>query len=132
MLIKKIQEDLTLSIKNRDVLRSSLLKTLKGECDRFNREPSDETVLKVLKKVKEGLLSSPSTETSIIELSIIEEYLPMQLTEDEMDILIERVIKNSPNAGFKGFGTFMKEVSSITKGTADMQYVSKKLKEILN
>lgn len=65
------------------------------------------------------------------EITILMEYLPKQLSEDELRDIIKGAIEKTGAASEKDFGTVMKEVSPQTKGRADGNLVSKLVKELL-
>ena len=65
------------------------------------------------------------------ELSIIQNYLPKQLGEDEVKGLIKEAISEVGAAGPKDMGKVMKLVMSKTKGQADGKLVNNLVKEML-
>ena len=58
------------------------------------------------------------------EIKILEEYLPEQLTEDEINQVIDDVFSIVKPEGARDMGRVMKEVSPKLKGRADMKKVS--------
>ncbi len=66
------------------------------------------------------------------ELKILQEYLPEELTEDELKTLIENTIAESGAAGPKDMGKVMKLLMAETTGRADGKIVSGMVKEILS
>jgi len=65
------------------------------------------------------------------ELTIIQNYLPKQLGEDEVKGLIKDAISEVGAAGPKDMGKVMKLVMSKTKGQADGKLVNNLVKEML-
>ena len=57
-LKEKIIEERNLAIKSRDKEKSTLLGTLLGELDRQGKNPNDDMVLSVIKKMTEGCKES--------------------------------------------------------------------------
>jgi hypothetical protein len=106
------------------------LKTIKGEVERSpDKNTSDEAVLKVIKKTKEGILE---TNPLSPEIAILDAYLPKPLTLDEMDKIIEQVRAYYPDKGMKDYGFLMKEVGLVFAGRGDMKYAAPRLKEVLS
>jgi len=65
------------------------------------------------------------------EIAIIQEYLPQQLTTDEIDALIRAAIAKAGVTGAKEMGKLMKELMPMVKGKADGKVVNERVKKIL-
>jgi hypothetical protein len=65
------------------------------------------------------------------ELSILQSYLPDQLTPEELDRFIIEAIAESSAQGVKDIGKVMRLVMSRVKGTADGKTVNQRVKELL-
>ncbi len=61
------------------------------------------------------------------ELKVIEEYLPVMMSEDEVRKVVERIVKEGD---FANFGMVMNGVMKELKGKADGGMVSKMVKEV--
>ena len=66
------------------------------------------------------------------ELEILKDYLPEQLSEEEVIAIIEEVINEVNAETIKDMGKVMKEVTPKVKGKADMKHVSEIIKSKLN
>ena len=66
-----------------------------------------------------------------IEMEILMKYLPKELTEDEIRVIVKDSIAKSGATDMKGIGLVMKEVSPQTKGRADGNMVAKIVREEL-
>lgn len=66
-----------------------------------------------------------------IELSIIQSYLPQQLTEGELEEIIKDAIKEVSASGPGDMGKIMKSVMAKVKGKADGRLVSELVKKAL-
>ena len=66
------------------------------------------------------------------EITILEEFLPTQLTNDEIDNIIKQEIENNSYSSMKDMGKLMGYFKNNYSGQCDMGYVSKKIKEMLN
>ncbi|MCB0213835.1 MAG: GatB/YqeY domain-containing protein [Anaerolineae bacterium] len=65
------------------------------------------------------------------ELSVIETYLPAQLSEDEIRARVQAVIAEQGVTDVKGMGLVMKHVMADLKGQADGKVVNKIVRELL-
>ncbi len=65
------------------------------------------------------------------ELSIVQSYLPRQLTEEELREIIQDAIKETGAVGPKDMGKIMKSVMAKTKGQVDGKVVSELVKNLL-
>jgi uncharacterized protein YqeY len=133
----RLRNDLTASIKARDALRSSTLRmvlsaiTNKEVAGKEQRELSDEDIVGVLsteaKKRREaaeafeeaGRADSAAKERS--EADVITEYLPVQLSEPEINELVAATISSLGVAeeGMGAMGKVMGALQPQVKGRAD-------------
>lgn len=91
--------------RNKNPQYRTLLGTLIGELDRISKTPSDEQVIQVVKKMMEAnnlINNSESKEENFI----LEQFLPSQLTEEQ----IENIIKREKFSSIKDCMTFFKEL----------------------
>lgn len=65
------------------------------------------------------------------EISIIREYLPKQLSSEELDAVIRTTIQETGVTSMKEIGRLMKDLMPKVKGKADGKVVNQKIKEIL-
>jgi uncharacterized protein len=66
------------------------------------------------------------------EITILQKYLPAQMSEDEIKKIVEAAIKKSGAASIKDMGKAMGLITPQVKGKADMSLVSKIVKESLS
>jgi uncharacterized protein YqeY len=136
-----IQENLTeamkAAMKAKDSLRLSAIRmartALKNAEIDARRELDDQAVIKVLstlvKQRREAAdayrASRPDlAEKEEKELAVLQEFLPAQLTEEELRHLIAGVIAESGADSLKDMGMVMKLVTPRTTGRADGRLVS--------
>lgn len=137
-LFDKINADLVTAMKAKNEAATSALRMLKSalkykEVD-LKRELKDEEVVEVLAKQakqrkesiegfeKGGRAEMVAKEKA--ELSLIEQYLPASLGDEELAKLIEEAIKTTGAAGPKDMGKVMGVLTPKIKGRADMGKVS--------
>ena len=65
------------------------------------------------------------------ELNVLLEYLPQQLTEDEITQIAKDILSNLNEENRSNFGMIMKEIMPKLKGQADGTVVSKIVKDLL-
>ncbi len=66
------------------------------------------------------------------ELTVIQEFLPQPLAEDELMALIDRAITETGAVGPKDMGKVMKKLMPLISGKADGKEVSEKVKQKLS
>ena len=147
-LKEKLQNDLTAAMRARDEVRSGtirmVLTAIKNEevAGKEARELSDAEVITVLsreaKKRREaaeayeqaGAADRAANEKA--EGSIIAEYLPAQLSEQEIKDLIAAAIAETGAAGPQQMGLVMKSIQPKIAGKADGGVVSSLVKAALS
>jgi uncharacterized protein YqeY len=147
-LKEKLQNDLTAAMRARDEVRSGtirmILTAIKNEevAGKEARELSDAEVITVLsreaKKRREaaeayeqaGAADRAANEKA--EGSIIAEYLPAQLSEQEIKDLIAAAIAETGAAGPQQMGLVMKSIQPKIAGKADGGVVSSLVKAALS
>lgn len=68
----------------------------------------------------------------LAELDILKEFLPEQLSDEEVSSLIEQAIKDSGASSMKDMGKVMGLLKPQLQGRADMGAVSARIKQALN
>lgn len=141
----KIAEDLKNAMKSTDKFRLSVLRMLKSalqlEAISKKHELSDDEVLSVIKKqvkmrkdsIEEFKKYEKTEEVTKLEqeIAILNEYLPEEMTEEEINKVIDEVFNKLNPTSMKEMGLVMKELNTkITN--ADMSLVSKLVKERLS
>ena len=146
-ILKKINEDLVASMKNKDDLRTTTLRMMKSSiknaeiAKRGKGELSEEDILGVLstmvKQRKESVEQYQKANRNDLaekenkEINIIQVYLPEQLSPEEVDEIIKATIQEAGITGIKDMGRLMKELMPKLKGKADGKLVSQRIKGIL-
>ena len=142
-LLEKMNKDLIDAMKNKDKDKLTTLRMVKGamQLERINNKKEEnedlliETVSKQIKMRKESILEFEKANREDLisatkkEIDILSEYLPKQLTEGEIDKIIDDIFDKVKPTSAKEMGIVMKEVTPLLKGKADMKEVSNKIKE---
>jgi len=66
------------------------------------------------------------------EIAVIQSFLPQQLSEAEIDALIDQAISDADGSGMQAMGAVMGTLKPQLAGRADMGAVSKKVRDRLN
>ena len=66
------------------------------------------------------------------EVSVLQTYLPQQLTEDELKAILEKVVADSGAAGMQDMGKVMAAIKPLVAGKADMGKISGLIKARLS
>lgn len=143
----KLREDLTESIRSKNELRSSTIRmiltaiTNEEVSGKEARVLTDAEVITVLtreaKKRREAAEAFESggahdrAEREKSEGEVIAQYLPTQLTQDELDALIAEAITSTGAQGPQGMGLVMKFLQPKVAGKADGATVSSAVKAAL-
>ncbi|MER6285434.1 GatB/YqeY domain-containing protein [Streptomyces sviceus] len=149
-LKSKLQEDLNAAIKGRDELRSSTLRmtlaaiTNEEVAGKEKRELSDAEVLKVItkeaKKRREAADAfaqggrAESAEREKAEGEVLAEYLPQQLSDEELNDIVAQAVEEAKAAGAEGpraMGAVMKIVNPKVAGLAEGGRVAAAVKKSL-
>lgn len=144
-LLKKISEDLKAAMKSGDHFTLGVLRMVNSAMQNKKIEKgkdgvlTEEEILQVLtkeaKKRKESVLAFENggrpelAENEKKELVIIEEYLPAQMSREDVAKEVERILATI--ADKSKFGLVMKEVMKELKGKADAAIVTELVKEKL-
>ena len=145
-LEEKINSELKESIKSGNKLRMETLRSIRAAVIEFNksgagREINDDDCMKILlnqaKRRKDAIdLYKTANRPELLEkeekeLEIIAEFLPKQLSEDEIRNIISEIVKNSGAKGMQDIGKVMGPAMKEFKGKADGGLVQSIVKAIL-
>lgn len=146
-MLDRITKDIVDAMKNKDTLKLSTLRLLKGAIDleKINKKLdtiSDEDIVVIISKQiktrKESIIEfEKGNRTDLIdqtkkEIEILSSYMPELLSEEKVTKIIDEAIVKVNASTIKDMGLVMKEVSAKLKGRADMSLVSSIIKNKLN
>ena len=141
-----IEEAVKASMKSRDkettsTLRMAISELKKEEIDK-RIELEDEQVIQILQRMIKQRKDSYSqfsnagrnelAEKEQNEINILSDFLPEQISEEELNIMIIEVIKETGADGPQDMGKVMGSLKQRIQGNADMGLVSKIVKENLS
>ncbi|HEY8729882.1 MAG TPA: GatB/YqeY domain-containing protein [Acidothermaceae bacterium] len=146
-LKSRLHADLTVAIKARDELRTATLRMVLSAITNEEvsgtaaRQLSDDEVLKVLaregkkrREAAEAFTSGNRAELAARERAegeVIDQYLPAQLSDDELRALVTQAVAQSGASGPQAMGAVMKVVNPLVAGRADGGRVAAEVKRQL-
>jgi len=141
----KLNEAMKAAMKARDNLRLSAVRMVRSavknrEID-TRTELDDQAVIDVIstlvKQRRESIRMYREgnrlelAEKEELELAVLLEFLPTQLSPDEIDAIISQAILDTNASGAKDMGRVMKAVTPLTAGRADGKIVSDAVRRLL-
>lgn len=141
-LVEQLKQDMITAMKERDKDRLTVIRMVKAALDkeRIDKkiEINDELLIDVVNKqikmrndsIEEFKKASRNdlVESVSKEVEILMNYLPEQLSQDEVETIINEAISLVHASSMKDMGNVMKEVTPKVKGRFDMKKVSEIIK----
>ena len=137
----RLNDDLKSAMKNREMLRLDTIRLVKKNIQELETsvghsgDATDVEVLKIITKlVKQGKDSAEQYKSAgrmdlydreMEQVVVLEEYLPKQMTDDEISVEINKVMAET---GSTNMGVLMKELNTRLAGRADGKTISRILK----
>ena len=145
-LVERINEDMKLAMKAQDKETLNVVRMIKSAIQmakiELKHELTDEEVIDVVSKQikmrKDSIVEfSKASRSDLIEqynkeITILNKYMPEQLSYDEVVKIIEDAFTLINPTSQKQMGLIMKEVNPKVKGKYDMGEVSKLIKDKLS
>lgn len=148
MLFDQVSSDIVAAMKVKDKIRLMALRNIKKyfieakTLPGANDELTDENAIKILAKMaKQGrdtaaLYVSQSrqdlADDELAQVAVIEEYLPKQLTAEELKAELTAIIAEVGATSAKDMGRVMGVASKKLAGKAEGRVISTMVKELLN
>ncbi len=145
MLKEKLLEDLKSSMKEKNetrkntiqMVRAAILQVEKDNGITLEDDKIIEIIAKETKKRKDSLgdYEKSGREDLIVqvkeEISILQEYLPKQLSKEEIEEIVKKVIEETGATGIKDMGKVMSAAKQKIGVAADGRTINEVVKEIL-
>lgn len=145
-MFEKITKDLTEAMKTKDTFRTSVLRMLKSALknEEINKKSplTDDEVLAIIKKQVKTRKDSMNeyarynrmdlADSLQKEIDILNEYLPEELSDEELEKIVKETITKVKAESIKQMGMVIKTISSEYGARCDMAKVSKLVKEKLS
>ena len=145
MLKEKLMEDLKDSMKNKNEIRKNTVQMVRAAILQIEKDKGiqveDDKILEIIaKEVKskkdalkdfekadrEDLIKQTNT-----EIEILQEYLPQQLSREEIKTELEKIISKLGATTMKDMGAIMKEAKAQMGASADGKTMNEVAKEIM-
>lgn len=144
-MVEKLKQDMIQAMKSKEKERLTVIRMVKAAMDQEHidrkREINDDLLIDVVNKQikmrKDSLVEFEKAARSDLiektegEIAILMEYLPEQLTEEEVKKVIDEIFQEVKPESQKDMGKVMKEAGVKLKGKADMKEVSNIIRERL-
>ena len=146
-LFDQISEDIKKAMLAREKVRLEALRGVKKEfleaktAKGANGELSDETAVKIMVKMVKQRKESAKiyednnrpelAENELAEAAVIEEYLPKQLSPEELEAELKAIIAETGATSAKEMGKVMGVATKRLAGRAEGKLISAKVKELL-
>ena len=144
-LKQKLQEDLKSSMKNKDTVKKSVITLIRASIKQYevdNRVElgDDEIVDLIAKQLKQTRDSRDEfakagredlVEKADAEIEILKEYLPQQLSEEELNKIVISTISEVGATSMKDMKKIMTSIMPKVKGRADGKLINELVKKNL-
>jgi len=144
-LKERLLEDMKVAMRDKDVIRKNTVQLTRSvvlQVEKDNRITlDDDGVIDIIaKEAKKRRDAMPEFEKSgrqdlinnlKTEIEILMQYLPQQLTEEELEVLVRQVIQETGASTAKDMGKIMQAVMPKVKGKADGKMINQIAKKIL-
>lgn len=146
-LEKKIMPAMKDAMKAKDQTRLAALRAVKSELllaktSGGNAELNSEEEIKLLQKLVKQRKDSARifqeqnredlAEPELAQAKVLSEFLPEQMSEDEIRTIVQQVISETGASGMKNMGKVMGRSNQLMAGKADGRTISTIVKEELN
>jgi len=145
MLQEKITQEIKSAMLQKNAERLRGLRGIKAQLDLLNtlgKEVTSEMELSVLQKMVKQRKESAEIfknngrtdllEVELQEISVIEEFLPKQMSREEIEASVKEIVDSLNATSFKEMGKVMGVASKTLAGKADNKIVSEVIKSLLS
>lgn len=146
-LEKQIQTDMVSAMKAKDAVRLAALRGIKAAIllaktsEGGNGEVTDSEIVKIIQKLVKQRKESAEIYTGqsrqdladeeLAQAAVIEEYLPKQMTEEELTAALKAIIEKVGATSAKEMGKVMGVATKELAGKAEGKAISAKVRELL-
>lgn len=145
MLKEKLMEDLKNSMKTKNEIRKNTVQMVRAAILQIEKDKGiqveDDKILEIIAKEvktkKEALKDFERAQRQDLidqtnqEIAVLQEYLPKQLSREEIKVEVEKIIAEVGATTIKDMGTIMKEAKAKMGASADGKTINEVAKEIM-
>ena len=146
MLKEKLLEDLKQAMKEKNVIRKNVVQMVRAAILQVEKdkqiEVTDEQIVEIIakeaKKRKDSIADYEKSGRQDLldqikqEIAILEEYLPEQLSEQEIEEKVKAIITNLGASSMKDMGKIMKTAKEELGASADGKTINEIAKKLLS
>ena len=146
MLKEKLMNDLQNEMREKDEIKKNTVQMVRAAILQIEKDKGitveDEKIIEIIAKEVKGKKDAIQDfekggrqdliDQTNKEIEILQEYLPKQLTKEELKIEIEKVINDLGATSMKEMGIVMKEAKARIGAAADGRTINEVVKELLN
>ncbi len=144
-LKERLLEDMKVAMRDKDVIKKNTVQMARSAVLQVEKDSritlDDDGVLDIIaKEVKKRRDSLPEFEKSgrqelidnlKTEIEVLMQYLPQQLTEEELEAIVRQAVQDTGASSAKDMGKIMQEVMPKVRGRADGKMINQIAKKIL-
>lgn len=145
MLKEKLMQDLKDAMKEKDTIKKDTVQMVRAAILQIEKDKAIEVddnqiiqiIAKEVKGKKDALVDFEKggrqdlVEQTGKEIAILSEYLPKQLTKEEIKVQVQEIIKTLGATSMKDMGPVMKEAKAKIGAAADGRAINEVVKELL-
>ena len=145
MLKEKLMEDLKESMKNKDTVRKNTVQMVRASILQIEKDKGIEVedskiidiIAKEVKTKKDALKDFEKAERQDLidltnrEIEVLQEYLPKQLSREEVKEEVQKIITEIGATSMKDMGAIMKEAKAKMGASAEGKTINEVAKEIM-
>lgn len=146
MLKEKLMNDLKDAMREKNEIKKNTVQMVRAAILQIEKDKGitveDEKIIEIIAKEVKGKKDAIQDfekggrqdliDQTNKEIEILQEYLPKQLTKEELKIEIEKVINDLGATSMKEMGAVMKEAKTRIGAAADGRTINEVVKELLN
>ena len=145
MLKEKLLEDLKVSMRDKNVIRKNTVQMIRAAILQIEKDTGSvvddakivDIIAKEMKKKKDAMADfEKAARQDLIdqtneEMKVLEEYLPKQLSKEEIKEIVSKIISDIGATSIKDMGIVMKEAKALIGAGADGKTINEVVKELL-
>ena len=146
MLKEKLMEDLKVSMRNKDEIRKNTVQMVRAAILQIEKDKGiqveDDKILEIIakevKSKRDALKDFEKAERKDLidqtnqEIEVLQQYLPKQLSKEEISEIVKKVIEETGATTIKDMGKVMKSAKEKIGAAADGKAINEVVRELLN
>ena len=144
-LKERLLEDMKIAMRDKDINKKNAVQMVRAailQVEKDNKVSLDDdgiidVISKEVKKRKDSLAEFEKSgrqdliDNLKVEIEILMKYLPEQLTEEELEVIVKQAVQESGASSPRDIGKIMQIVMPKVKGKADGRMINEIVKKLL-